>query len=183
MDTGKYKVGDEVAYGLHGQCVITGIEEKVVAGERLAFYQIRAIKSGPTAAKATQKNSPAILVPIATAENKGLRPIMSKAEAENIMHILESSEYYFELQQPWGIKQKILEETIRKEGAAGLAKVTGHLYILTKRDAVPSSTLMKFYETVERVLMRELSMALNLSLKEVGVLVQKALRNKLAADQ
>lgn len=176
-----YKVGDEVSYGLHGKCVITAIETKEMPSGPVCFYQIRSIKS-PISAKSPGRNEPHILIPVETAQSKGLRPLMTKPEAEKVLEMLAEPDYHFELNMPWVAKQKLLEEALRKEGAVGLAKVVGHLHVMIKRDAVPPNVVVRFFESVYRILARELSESLQVSSKEVEPLLARSLKSKLSYD-
>ena len=176
-----YKVGDEVSYGLHGKCVITGIETKELSSGPVCFYQIRTIKN-PITAKNPNRKDPFILIPVDTAAVKGLRSLMSKTEAETVLKLLSDPDYHFEMDDTWVSKQKYLEETLRKEGPIGLAKVVGHLYVMIKRDAVPPTDVVRFYENVFRIFLRELTETLGANSKDIEALVNKALKHKLYYD-
>ncbi len=176
-----YKVGDEVSYGLHGKCVITAIETKELPSGPVNFYQIRTIKN-PITAKNPNRKDPFILIPVETAQTKGLRPLMTKADAETTLQLLADADYHFEMAETWVSKQKMLEETLRKEGPVGLAKVVGHLFVMIKRDAVPPSDVVRFYENVYKILVRELSDSLGITTKEVEPILTKALKRKLSYD-
>ncbi|MGE4233855.1 MAG: CarD family transcriptional regulator [Bacteriovoracia bacterium] len=172
-----YKVGDKVSYGLHGTCLITAIEVKELTDGPVEFYQIKAVRNTIGNKGFTLKDTN-ILIPVASADTKGLRPLMTKEECEQILRVLEDPEYYFELEETWVSKQKKLEEVLRKEGFLGLAKVVGHLFVVMSLDAVPSSEVVRFYDTVFKVLVREISDVMGLTIKETDTLVTKALRNK-----
>ncbi len=176
-----FNIGDEVAYGLHGKCQIVGIVNKELSTGTVNFYQVRTIKN-PIAAKFVNPNDAAILIPVNSAISNGLRPLMTKEEAEKALHFISQPDYHFELNETWVSKQKKLEECIRKEGHTGLAKVVGHLYVLMKKDAVPPTNVTKFYETVSRIFMRELGDAMGLTSKDIEPLVLKALKAKLSKD-
>ncbi len=179
-----FAVGDEVSYGLHGKCVITGIETKDVGGASVSFYQVRAIRN-PITAKSTVigKGEAAILVPVTSATVSGLRRMMTKDEAEAALRLISEPDYHFELKNPWLTKQKLLEDVIRKEGGIGLAKVIGHLHVVMSRDVVPPSPVMKLYESCTRIFLRELADAMGgLTTKEVEPLLARALKTKLLAD-
>lgn len=176
-----FKIGDEVSYGLHGKCVVTGIETKEIASSSVTFYQIRSIKN-PITAKIPNKNEPQILVPVDNAASKGLRALMTKGEAENILKFISEPDYHFDLSQTWVSKQKQLEECIRKEGSTGLAKVVGHLFVMTKRDAVPPSEIQKFFQSAFKILNRELADSLDIQTKDMEPLLLKALKTKLSKD-
>src|SRR5579863_2278179 len=101
-----YKVGDEVSYGLHGKCVITAIETKDLPTGPVSFYQIRSIKN-PITAKSPNRKDPYILIPVETAQHKGLRKLMSKDEAETALKLLADPDYHFDLALNWVSKQKV----------------------------------------------------------------------------
>lgn len=176
-----YKVGDEVSYGLHGKCIITGIETKELASGNVSFYQIRSIKN-PITAKNPNRKDPFILVPVDSATAKGLRRPMTKEEAETAIKLLADPDYHFEMNETWVSKQKTLEEALRKEGSIGSAKVVGHLYVMIKRDAVPPSIVVKFYENIYKIFLRELSEALAVAPKELEPVILRALKTKLSYD-
>ncbi|MEW6058188.1 MAG: CarD family transcriptional regulator [Bdellovibrionota bacterium] len=176
-----YKVGDQVSYGLHGKCIVTGIETKELSTGPVSFYQIRSIKN-PITAKNPNRKDPAILVPVENAEQKGLRAPMTKQEAEMTLKLLAEPDYHFDFNETWVSKQKTLEEVIRKEGAVGLTKVVGHLYVMIKRDAVPPSNVIRFYENVYRIFIRELSESMEVATKDLEPILARALRAKLALD-
>jgi CarD family transcriptional regulator len=176
-----YKVGDEVSYGLHGKCIITGIETKELSTGTISFYQVRTLKN-PITAKNPNRKDPAILIPVDSASAKGLRSLMTKAEAEIAMKLLSEPDYHFSMEETWVSKQKTLEEAIRKEGSIGLAKAVGHLYVYIKRDAVPPSDVIRFYENVYRIFARELCDTLGLTSKDIDPLLNKSLKQKLSYD-
>ncbi len=176
-----FKVGDEVAYGLHGKCVITGIATKELSTGAVSFYQVRTLKN-PIAAKTANPHDAAILIPVDSARLNGLRPLMTHEEAEQVLQTLAEPDYHFELNETWVSKQKKLEEVIRKEGYAGLAKVIGHLHVFLQQDAVPPSNIMRFQENVSRIFARELAESLQITSKEAELLLARALKSKLAQD-
>lgn len=181
-----FKVGDEVSYGLHGKCVITGIETKTLSSGEVSFYQVRQIKN-PIIAKSASatkpsRNEPSILIPVDTAASKGLRRPMTRDEAEAVLRLLAEPDYHFELNQNWGTRQKTLEDAIRKEGAVGMAKVVGHLYVVARQDAVPPSEVQRFYDSTYRIFAREIAEALGLTSKEVEPILTRALKSKLSRD-
>src|SRR4051812_19919362 len=100
-----FKVGDEVAYGMHGKCLVTGIYTKELSTGPVEFYQIRVIKN-PIAAKTVNPQDPAILVPVESAATNGLRALLQKEEAEAIIQFLAEPNYHFEIKETWLSKQK-----------------------------------------------------------------------------
>lgn len=181
-----FKVGDVVSYGLHGKCMITSIEEKTVGAQQYSFYSLVALKNPiieKTLLKTLLKDPNKILIPTLTAKEKGLRPLMTKEEAEKVILMIQDADYHFELTGPWVARQKTLEETLRKEGWPGLAKVVGYLHVLIHRDAVPHSEIQKLYESTYKILSKEISDAMGVTTKDTEPLLRRALKQKLSLDQ
>lgn len=176
-----FKIGDEVTYGIHGRCQIMGIETKTIGGAPVHFYQIRAVSFSPIPNK-NARPTPNILVPVDNAEASGLRAPLSDDGAATVFRMLEDQEYYFPIQEQWTSKQKRLEDTLRKEGAIGLAKVVGHLHVVLQQDAAPRSEVNRYFEQALRVLVREIAEASGSTAKEVEAKVRRALKSKNRAD-
>jgi RNA polymerase-interacting CarD/CdnL/TRCF family regulator len=176
-----FKIGDNVAYGLHGKCEVTAITTKVLGDKEVNFYQIKQVKNAANAKSSSHDTT--ILVPVDSAQAFGLRSLMTKEEAQYALELLANEEWYFEINDTWVGKQKKFEECIRKEGYIGLAKVVGHLYIQIKKEVVPQQNVLKFYNQIAKIFTRELADALELkNIKEAEALIEKALRNKLIAN-
>ncbi|MFZ9595260.1 MAG: CarD family transcriptional regulator [Bdellovibrionia bacterium] len=172
--------GTYVIYAMHGKCYLAGRETRTIGGVPIDFYKLE-LKKAPLSR--SQKQEPAIWVPVAHAQERGLRAAMSQPEAEAALQILMSREYYFKLlDEPWSTLQPQLENTIRIEGGEGLAKVASFLYVLAKKQMVPSSDLLKFKENVFKLLLKEISDALCLNSKAIEEKIQKGLRSKLFTD-
>ena len=107
---------------------------------------------------------------------------MTREEAESAMKILLSREYYFKIQESWTVLQHQLETTIRQEGGIGLAKAASFLFVLRKKQIVPSSEVIKLQETVHKLLFREMSDALDIPPRILEEKVQKGFRSKLLPD-
>jgi RNA polymerase-interacting CarD/CdnL/TRCF family regulator len=177
-----FKVGDEVYYGIHGRCEVTAIETKNVGGQAVSFYAIRAIRAVPLP-KAMSRSQAQILVPTANTDKTGLRSAMSAELAAQVLVMLADQEYYYPLQENWVMKNRHLEDVIRREGALGLAKAVGHLHVLVKRDVAPRGDAIRLHESLMRALVNELALALDKAPKDVELTVLRALKNKLNADQ
>src|SRR5690349_20484976 len=92
-----FETGSVVFYGMHGRCQILGVETRTVSGESVPFYKMEVIRN--TIAKPVNKKEPAIYLPVSSAQNRGLRTIMTAAEMEAANAIFSSREYYFQLGQ------------------------------------------------------------------------------------
>jgi RNA polymerase-interacting CarD/CdnL/TRCF family regulator len=175
----EFQAGMSIIYGLHGKCTITGIESRSHDGKEIRFYKLEVQRSNLSR---SSRREPAIWVPISTAKEKGLRLPLSKDEADDVMNVLSSREYYFPVNEPWSASQLKLETSVRLEGAIGLAKAASFLHVLKRRQVVPSSDLLRLQESVNKLLIRELSEALGEQPKVLEDKIAKLMRQKLNPD-
>jgi RNA polymerase-interacting CarD/CdnL/TRCF family regulator len=178
-DTTPFITGSSVIYAMHGKCSVLGIEVRLQNGNPIEFYKLEVKKS---AFSRSNRNDPAIWVPVLHARERGLRAPMNKEEAENAVKILGSREYFFKLTEPWHLVSSLLESTVRLEGGVGLAKAASFLFVLRRKQVVPSSEVIKLQENVNRLLFRELSEALNEPLRILEEKINKSIRVKLIPD-
>jgi RNA polymerase-interacting CarD/CdnL/TRCF family regulator len=179
MTENEFVPGSSVIYAMHGRCNVLGTETRSLGGESIRFYKLEVKKS--TLSRSTRQE-PAIWVPIANAKDRGLRAPMTKAEAEEAMRTLSSREYFFKTNESWSSVQPKLETTIRIEGGIGLAKVASFLFVLKRKQVVPSPEVVKLQEIVHKLLFRELSEALEEPVKILEEKTKKGFRSKLIPD-
>ena len=154
MSNATFTVGQIVIYPMLGKCTVVGIEKKDIAGQTLSLDKLEVQKS--SFSRSTRQD-PAVWVPVGAASDKGLRSPLQNNEVATIFQVLSSREYYFDLNRPWSQVQPELEAAIRREGAIGLAKSISYLFVLKKKQIVPTPEINRFSETVERLFFRELS--------------------------
>ena len=70
----EFKVGDNAVYPGHGVGTVVAIETKEILGKRHSFYSIVIQESGMK-----------IMVPQGNVASVGLRPIISKGEADEVL--------------------------------------------------------------------------------------------------
>lgn len=174
-----FEPGTSVVYALHGKCTVVSIEERAIGNQNLKFYKLEVQKS---ALSRSTRQEPAIWIPVTSAMERGMRPQMSASEAEEALAILNSREYYFSVNDPWSVVHPQLEATIRREGGKGLAKVYSYLAVLKKRQVVLSTDAGRFFETVSKHLIRELTETLHRTPRSLDEQIQKGLRHKLLAS-
>ena len=75
-----FDVGDSVFYPMHGVGIVESIEEKDMLGEKARYYILRFITSKLTA-----------MVPVASADSVGLRPVIDSSECEKIFEYLDAA--------------------------------------------------------------------------------------------
>jgi RNA polymerase-interacting CarD/CdnL/TRCF family regulator len=168
-----------VIYALHGKCVVTGIESRTVGSETLRFYKLEIQKSSLSR---SQRQEPAIWVPVGSAREQGLRAPTSAENAEEVLRTLASREYYFNANESWSAVLPKLESSIKIEGAIGMAKVLSYLFVIKRKQVVPTPEVSRYYESVSRLLLRELSEALNKPIRALEDQIARGFRQKLLPD-
>lgn len=171
--------GSDVIYAMHGRCHVVGTESRSLGGESILFYKLEIKKSSLSR---STRQEPAIWVPVATAKERGLRLPMTQADAEAALKVLQSREYYFKANETWSSTLPKLESTIRKEGGVGLAKVASFLYVLKRKQVVPSTEVVKLQEIIHKLLFRELAEVLDENPRILEEKVLKGFRSKLIPD-
>jgi RNA polymerase-interacting CarD/CdnL/TRCF family regulator len=176
---GEFPVGASVIYGLHGKCSVVAIESRDIGNENIRFYKLEVQKS---ALSRSNRQDPAIWIPIASSKDRGLRAPMNAADAEKVLATLASREYYFDPSESWTAVYQKLEASIRQEGGIGLAKVASFLHVLKKKQIVPTSEVIRFGETVNKLLFRELTEATGTPIRTLEDKINKGFRQKLIPD-
>lgn len=179
MPISEFSAGSTVIYAMHGKCSILGKETRTLGGKPVEFYRLKLKKASPAK---SQKQEAAIWVPIANAKDQGLRLPMTQEGAQEALKVLMSREYYFKLNEHWGIVQPLLEKAIRTEGGVGLAKVVSYLHVLKKRQFSSNPEINKLQETVNKLLFRELSDVLGEPVKALEDKVSRGMRSKTLLD-
>lgn len=176
----EFAVGETVMYPHHGRCTVAAIETRQLGSEEVRLYRLEVQKSNLSR---SQKQEPAIWIPVQSAVQRGLRaPLSADAAKEVVMKLLLNREYYFSVHEPWAAIYPKLEQCIRDEGAAGLAKVASYLFVLGRYQVVPAVEVNRFNENVLKLLQRELSQALQEPISEVETRIKKAFRQKSQPD-
>ena len=175
----EFPPGTPVIYAMHGKCQILGTETRSLDGQSIRFYKLEITKS--TYSRSSRQD-PAIWVPVLTAKGLGLREPMTKGEAEGAMGVLFTREYYFRPNDSWTSLLPQLEASIRSEGGIGLAKVASFLYVLKRKQIVPTPEVLKLQEAIHKLLFKELSEALGEPSRDLELKVAKGLKSKLLPD-
>lgn len=171
--------GSPVIYAMHGKCNVIGTETRLMGEKSIRFYKLEIRKS---ALSRSNRQEPAIWVPVTSAKERGLRAPMNREEAESALKLLMNREYFFSTQEPWNVIQPKLEMAILTEAGLGLAKVASYLHVLKRKLVVPTSEVNKLQETVQKLLLRELSEALEEPIRNLEEKIAKGFRSKLLPD-
>ena len=149
-----FKVGDNAVYPGHGVGRVTAIETKEILGKHHMFYTIEIIDSGMK-----------ILVPRDNVKSVGLRPIISKEEASQVLDILKVKDVKIDT-QTWNRRYREYMEKIKTGSVFEIAEVLRDLFLL-KVDKELSFGERKMLDTARSLLMLEISIAKNISVGDV----------------
>ncbi len=141
-----FKVGDNAVYPGHGVGRVTAIETKEILGKLHTFYTIEIIDSGMK-----------ILVPRDNVKSVGLRPIISKEEAGQVLSILKLKNVKID-NQTWNRRYREYMEKIKTGSVFEIAEVLRDLFLL-KVDKELSFGERKMLDTARSLLIKELTLA------------------------
>ncbi|MCM2282428.1 MAG: CarD family transcriptional regulator [Bdellovibrionaceae bacterium] len=142
----EFSVGDNAVYPGHGVGRVLAIEAKELAGKKLEFYVIQIIESGMK-----------IMIPKNNVESVGLRPIISKQEAGEVIKILKETNVKID-NQTWNRRYREYMEKIKTGSVYEIAEVLRDLFLL-KVDKELSFGERKMLDTARGLLLKELSLA------------------------
>ncbi|MEQ1875755.1 MAG: CarD family transcriptional regulator [Bdellovibrionia bacterium] len=141
-----FKVGDNAVYPGHGVGRVTAIETKEILGKAHTFYTIEILDSGMK-----------ILVPRDNVKSVGLRPIISKQEANQVLSILKLKNVKID-NQTWNRRYREYMEKIKTGSVFEIAEVLRDLFLL-KVDKELSFGERKMLDTARSLLIKELTLA------------------------
>lgn len=144
-----FNVGDNAVYPGHGVGRITAIDSKEIMGVKYIFYTLQILETGMK-----------IMIPKNNVKNVGLRPLISKDEANEVMKILTESSKVKVDNQTWNRRYREYMEKIKTGSVFEIAQVLRDLYVL-KVDKELSFGERKMLDTARSLLMKELSLVAN----------------------
>lgn len=142
----QFKVGDNAVYPGHGVGRVMAIETKEILGTKQTFYSLQIIETGMK-----------IMIPKENVASVGLRPIISKIEAEKVLGILREKEVKID-NQTWNRRYREYMEKIKTGSVFEIAEVLRDLFLL-KVDKELSFGERKMLDTARTLLLKELTLA------------------------
>jgi CarD family transcriptional regulator len=141
-----FKVGDHAVYPGHGVGRIASIESKEIMGTSHEFYSIQILETGMK-----------IMIPASNIVKIGLRPLISKDEANKVVEILKEKDVKIDT-QTWNRRYRDYMEKIKTGSVFEIAEVLRDLYVL-KVDKELSFGEKKMLDTAKNLLLKELNLA------------------------
>jgi CarD family transcriptional regulator len=142
----EFKVGDNAVYPGHGVGKVVSVDAKEISGKKLEFYTVQILESGMK-----------IMIPKNNVASVGLRPIISKEEAGEVIKILKETNVKID-NQTWNRRYREYMEKIKTGSVYEIAEVLRDLFLL-KVDKELSFGERKMLDTARGLLLKELSLA------------------------
>lgn len=152
--------GDMAVYPAHGVGVIKSIETQEVAGVDQTFYVLEIIG-----------NSMTIMIPTSGSENVGLRSIVNKKEAGEVLNILKDRAIEID-SQTWNRRYREYMEKIKTGSIFEVAAVLRDLFLLSV-DKDLSYGERKMLDTAKGLLVTELSIAQDVEEDKISKKIEK----------
>lgn len=141
-----FNVGDKAVHPAHGVGEVTAIEKRDIAGSAKRFYVLRILDSDMK-----------VMVPLDGADRLGLRPIITKKEAAQVLDVL-SEEGVAVTSQPWNRRHREYTEMLNSGSLLEVAKVLRDLSRL-KGDKELSFGERRLLDQARGLLVREIALA------------------------
>jgi len=141
-------VGDRVVYPNQGVCLVSAIDVKEVAGQKLTFVTMRREEDGAV-----------VMVPQAKVAAIGVRKVASAEEVTQIYSFLRSDSDKADLD--WKQRARTNLDRMTQGGILGLAEVVKGLQVLSELRPLPTKE-RELYDNARHLLVTEVSAALNI---------------------
>ncbi len=141
-----FKVGEMAVHPSHGVGEVAEIEERELGGQMAHCYVLKIIDTGLK-----------VMVPKEAASRVGLRPVMKKREAQEILDILRAPEVAVDM-QPWNRRFRAYTEMLKSGLPSEIAKVLRDMYRL-KFDKDLSFGERRLLDQARSLLIQELALA------------------------
>ena len=142
----EFKVGDKAVYPAQGVAEVISIDEKLVNGTVQRFYVLQILD--------TEKK---IMVPVAYAEQVGLRQVISEQEIREIFDILRETTVSFDT-QTWNRRYRGFMDKIKTGSIYDVAEVLRDLYRL-KATKQLSFGERRMLDTARSLIVKEIAIA------------------------
>src|SRR6476469_8730222 len=142
-------VGDRVVYPNQGVCLVSAIDVKEVAGQKLTFVTMRREEDGAV-----------VMVPQAKIAAIGVRKVASLKDVEEVISFLRSDSDKANLD--WKQRARTNLERMSQGGILGMAEVVKGLQVLSELRPLPSKE-RELYDDARHLLVAERSASLNIA--------------------
>ena len=148
-----FQVDQKVVYPSQGVGIVKSIEEKLFKDAKILYYMIYLEVSDMT-----------IMVPINKAESLGIRPIVSKDEAQKALELI--GEDYEPIPSDWKLRYQMNLDLLKKGSVTDIATIVRSLYHRSKVKELPILE-RKLYDSALKLLEDEIAYSLRKPKDEV----------------
>jgi len=160
----KYSVNQHIVYPLHGVGKITAIEERTFKDQKILYYIIYLEFSDMT-----------IMMPVAEADQRGIRPLVSKNEAMKALQVVGKD--FQPVSADWKMRYQMNQELLKKGQITDVAKIVRSLYNRSRIKELPILE-RKLFDTALRLLIDEIAYSLKKDKAEIEELIYKKMEVK-----
>ncbi len=157
----KFKVGDYLVYPMHGVGHITSISRESILGKKKNCYVME-----------IQNTMMKVMVPVESARQVGIRPIISKREVPKVMNLLRRDEV--DTEEDWKIRYQNNLTKIKSGSIYEVAEVCRNLY-KRARDRELSLMERRLYESAYKLISNEIALTKDVSVEEAGNIISEIL--------
>lgn len=157
-----FNIGDKIVYPMHGAGTIDSIEEKDVLGEKQSYYILKM----PGEVK--------VMVPIAKAEQVGVRYIIDKGSANKVFEVLEHDET--EMNKNWNKRYRDNMDKLKSGDIYEIADVVRNLSFKQKEKGL-STGEKKMLTNAKQILVSELVLVEHSNKDEMEEMVDNKINN------
>ena len=168
MET-KFKVNQKVVYPSQGVGVVTEIFEKKFRDENNLYYKIY-----------IEASDMIVMVPVAKAEELGIRQIVSAKEAQEALELLSAE--FEPITSDWKLRYQMNLDLLKKGTVKDIATIVRCLYNRSKVKELPILE-RKLYDSAKKLLEDEISFALGKPSKEIEAAIHTKLEPPGAAPR
>ena len=157
-----FNIGDKVVYPMHGAGIIEGIEEKNISGQKEEYYSIKM----PGEVK--------VMVPIAKADQVGVRGIIDEETAGKVFQVLEANST--EMSMNWNKRYRDNMDKIKSGDIYEVADVVRNLSLKQKEKGL-STGEKKMLLNAKQILVSELTLVSKLGQEKVEEMIESRINN------
>lgn len=154
-----FSVGQKIVYPSQGVGEIREITEKQFRDSVMMYYVIYLPVSDMV-----------VMLPVDKAEEIGIRPIVSKEQAEHALTLI--GEHFEPLPSDWKLRYQMNLDLLKKGTIEDIATIVRSLYQRSKIKELPLQE-RKLYDSARKLLEDEISFSLEISHEEVESLIHE----------
>lgn len=140
-----YQVGDRIVYPMYGAGIIEAVEERVVLGKKQSYYVMR-VSSGDMT----------VMIPTVGYENIGIRPVIDKNEAMNVLEKFRTAEIVED--SNWNKRHRENMQKIKSGNIYSVLEVVKELMVRDRMKGLSTSE-RKMYNNARQVFISEVALS------------------------